>query len=201
MAVTGSQTVHVCGAVYDVGVIFCPGCWQPVAAAAMPVVAKATMVICPHCDRETPPGERCVRCLDLLGESDPTQAPTADDADEWQRVNLPGPLRERYTFLRELPSGGQADVLICSDVRDHDRLVVVKVYRPGMSLEDAALDELRAGATDRSHVVPIYDFGRTGGVAWEVQEYVSGGSLAEVLHRRAPFGNCGQRSPICTSGT
>ncbi|BBH16998.1 hypothetical protein Back2_12850 [Nocardioides baekrokdamisoli] len=188
MALNGTQLVHACGAGYEADAVFCPGCWQPVAAAAIPVAAKAeTVVICPHCDRETPPGERCVRCLDAL-------VPIAEEVaevDEWQRVNLPAPLRDRYTFLRELPSGGQADVLICSDNDDHERLVVVKIYRPGMSLEDAAIDELRAGATDRSHVVPIYDFGRTGGVAWEVQEYVAGGSLAEVFRDSAPFADLG----------
>jgi hypothetical protein len=179
---------HACGATYEADAVFCPGCWQPVASTAMPVAARpATVVTCPHCDRETPAGERCVRCLDSLLPEDPTIEQAVEDVDEWQRVNLPGPLRDSYTFLRELPSGGQADVLICSDVRDPNHLVVVKVYRPGMSLEDAAIDELRAGATDRSHVVPILDFGRTGGVAWEVQEYVPGGSLADVFKRRAPF--------------
>lgn len=190
--------VHACGAEYAADAVFCPGCWQPVAAAPVPVVAtSATTVICPHCDRETPPGELCVRCLDPLGAVDVDAvmatggAAETEDIDEWQRVNLPGPLRDRYTFLRELPSGGQADVLICSDVNDHDRLVVVKIYRPGMSVEDAALDELRAAATDRAHVVPIHDFGRTAGVAWEVQEYVPGGSLAEVFKQHAPFADLG----------
>lgn len=192
MAVNGTQLVHACGAEYDASVVFCPGCWQPVAAAAMPVAAKAaTVVICPHCDRETPAGERCIRCLDPLVAISASRDVVDEEPDEWQRVNLPGPLRERYTFLRELPSGGQADVLICSDNDNHDRLVVVKIYRPGMSLEDAAIDELRAGATDRSHVVPIYDFGRTGGVAWEVQEYVAGGSLADVFGHSAPFADLG----------
>ncbi|HZP14991.1 MAG TPA: protein kinase, partial [Nocardioides sp.] len=188
MALNGTHLVHACGAEYEADAVFCPGCWQPVAAAAVPVAARAaTAVICPHCDRETPPGERCVRCLDLLVPAGDTSEPD----DEWQRVNLPAPLRDRYTFLRELSSGGQADVLICSDNNDHDRLVVVKIYRPGTSLEDAALDELRAGATDRSYVVPIHDFGRTGGVAWEVQEYVPGGSLADVFKRSAPFADLG----------
>lgn len=192
MAVNGTGLVHACGAEYAADAVFCPGCWQPVAAAAVPVAARAaTLVICPHCDRETPPGERCVRCLDLLVPVDVAATDSAEIDDEWQRVNLPAPLRDRYTFLRELSSGGQADVLICSDNNDHDHLVVVKIYRPGTSLEDAALDELRAGATDRSHVVPIHDFGRTGGVAWEVQEYVPGGSLAEVFKHSAPFADLG----------
>ena len=191
MAVKGSHLVHACGAEYEADAVFCTGCWQPVAAAAVPVAAKATTsVICPHCDRETPVGERCVRCLDpLLATSHPSKG--EEEADEWQRVNLPGPLRDRFSFLRELPSGGQADVLICSDNDIRDRLVVVKIYRPGMSLEDAAIDGLRAGATDRSHVVPIYDFGRTGGVAWEVQEYVAGGSLADMFRHRAPLADLG----------
>ena len=53
MAVNGTQLVHACGSEYEADAVFCPGCWQPVAAAAVPVATKAaTVVICPHCDRE-----------------------------------------------------------------------------------------------------------------------------------------------------
>lgn len=178
--------VHACGASYTDGQLFCPRCRQPVDAAPIRLADPATgpasggpsLIMCPHCQRETPAGALCVRCLEPLGEQqlEPVETP-------FQRVNLPHPLDERYEFVRELPSGGQADVLVCAD-RDHaGRLVVVKLYRPGITIEDAAIAELREVATERAHVVPILDFGRSRGLPWEVQEYLPAGSLADLLAR------------------
>lgn len=180
------ELVHACGATYGEGQVFCPRCRQPVDAAPMRLADPATvgpsLLTCPHCQRETPAGTLCVRCLEPLAAEDGSSG-GEPVATPFQRVNLPYPLDERYEFVRELPSGGQADVLVCADRHHAGRLVVVKLYRPGVAIEDAAIAELREIATERAHVVPILDFGRSLGLPWEVQEYLPAGSLADLLAR------------------
>lgn len=95
-------------------------------------------------------------------------------------VALPPELLEHFESVRELPSGGQASLVLCRR-RGSEELVVVKVYRSVARTDvvdpRAALREL-----DPAHAVryvPPY-FGVVDGHWWEAVEYCAEGSLVDL---------------------
>lgn len=108
------------------------------------------------------------------------------------RVGLVPSLASRFRVVRELPAGGEADVVVAAD--GEDRLWVVKQYRrpewkPSADVLDA-LEDLRHGQDVLSwaaspvtrHLVWVALWGEdpATGLFWEVQEYLQEGALAGV---------------------
>jgi eukaryotic-like serine/threonine-protein kinase len=104
----------------------------------------------------------------------------------WTRTNLPPELAARYEILGQLPSGGEADVLLCQrrDDSDDTSPVVVKIYRHGLEPDRDVLERIRSLPT--AHVVRILDCGTSQFGWWEEQEYLELGSLSDLLAREGP---------------
>jgi serine/threonine-protein kinase len=95
-------------------------------------------------------------------------------------------LGDRYRIERELGSGGMATVYLADDLRHHRR-VAIKVLRPDLAAALGVSRFLREITTTASlrhpHIVPLYDSGEGGGVAYFVMPFVEGESLRDRLRR------------------
>ena len=97
----------------------------------------------------------------------------------------------RYTILRRLGTGGFGEVFLAFD-DDLDRPVAIKVPRPERvsCSEDieAYLNEARIVASlDHSHIVPVYDVGRTDdGLCFVVSKFIEGSDLSVRIRQVRP---------------
>jgi len=106
-------------------------------------------------------------------------------------------LAERYILDRDAtqvlgPEGGQAQLAVVRDIGSGDRLVL-KVYNRGTSLDVRAMEKLIEMGSDpigALHVLPILDTGTDphSGLTWEVQEFMSAGSLEQLFAQDGTIG-------------
>ena len=111
-----------------------------------------------------------------------------------QLARLTAALAGRYRIERELGQGGMATVYLAQDLK-HDRQVAIKVLRPELAAVIGAerfLSEIKTTANlQHPHILPLFDSGRTGGLAdgrtedflFYVMPYVEGESLRDRLTR------------------
>jgi serine/threonine-protein kinase len=97
-------------------------------------------------------------------------------------------LGDRYLLTRPLGAGASATVYLAED-QSLRREVAVKVLRAGLADDDAFLRRFRAEAVavaglNHPHVLRVFDWGEADGEAWLVTEYLSGGSLRDLLDDR-----------------
>ena len=89
-----------------------------------------------------------------------------------------------YRILKVLGRGGMGLVLLGRDT-EHNRLVALKVIRPGMATREAKQRFLReANATkaiNHSRVISIYEVGQDNGVPFLAMKYLTGKSLDDKL--------------------
>ena len=94
----------------------------------------------------------------------------------------------RYQIIRPLGAGGMATVYLAHDPA-LDRQVAIKLPNgERLSAEGLARFNREAQAVARLEhpaIVPLYDYGDHDGRPYLVMRYLSGGSLAERLQRRA----------------
>lgn len=96
-----------------------------------------------------------------------------------------GQLLGHYRIIRPLGYGGTATVFLAQDIH-LQREVAVKVYQPG---EDDTKDFLRRFARearvlaqlDHPNILPVYEYGEQGSLAYLVMPHMAGGSLREHL--------------------
>jgi serine/threonine protein kinase len=109
--------------------------------------------------------------------------------DVWNANALIGKRLGSSTLERPLGLGGMGAVYLARQERPR-RHVAVKVLRPGIAADDDAwqifLARFRreadaAAALDHANIVPIYEFGEQGELAYIVMPYLSDGSLANFL--------------------
>jgi hypothetical protein len=143
------------------------------AEAVVDEPASADGVVCPHadCGQRNPPGaERCVYCNRSLREED---APPVDARP------LPAALRERFRVVEAFPAtGSEADILLVVDKRTGDK-AVVKLYRKGIKPDFRLLTILSQSVGPT--VVRVLDHGVSDGAAYEILEYVPGGTLEALM--------------------
>ncbi|MCC6197114.1 MAG: serine/threonine protein kinase [Burkholderiales bacterium] len=153
-----------------------PSAEAPAGASAEPPAQAATLT-CPHadCGQANPAGSvRCVYCNRPL-----RAAPEVTGARP-----LPSALRDRYRVVDVFPAtGSEADILLVVDERKGDR-AVAKLYRKGIQPDFHLLDILARSVGDT--VVKVLDHGVSDGAAYELLEYVPGGTL-EALLRAGPL--------------
>lgn len=146
-----------------------PAAVDPVPEAEAPADA---MVACPHPDCAQPNAAgsaRCLYCNRLL---------VPDDGAVAHRV-LPSALRERYRVIDAFPAtGGEADLLLVADATTGER-AVAKLYRHGVAPDFRLLDLLSQTVGDS--VVRVLAHGASDGAAYELLEYIPGGTLADLL--------------------
>jgi len=137
----------------------------------------ATTIICPYADCAQPnaaDAQRCVYCNRPL--QDTPEIPGARP--------LPRALRDRYRTVGVFPAtGSEADILLVIDRTTGDQ-AVAKLYRHGIEPDFQLLDRLAHAVGDT--VVHMLDRGVSDGVAYEVLEFVPGGTL-EALLRSGPL--------------
>ncbi|MDQ8043134.1 MAG: protein kinase [Solirubrobacteraceae bacterium] len=108
------------------------------------------------------------------------------EGDDYRRINLPQPLAERYTVVRQLDGGSEADVLLVAPVDDPDVRCVVKLYRPPHTPADERVREQLALASP-DHVVRTIEPPATyRGTAYEVLEFCAAGSLRDLIRDEGP---------------
>ena len=111
-------------------------------------------------------------------------------ADSIPRSGVPTRIG-RYTIFRRIGKGGFGQVLLAHD-EDLDRAVAIKVPRPERVSrpEDvqAFLNEAKILASlDHSHIVPVYDVGRSeDGQVFVVSKFVEGSDLAKKIKEARP---------------
>jgi hypothetical protein len=146
---------------------------------------------CPVCDTENPPERARCACgaslaavdFTLKGAQPAAAAPAAAPAHVDARP-LPAALRERYRVVEAFPAtGSEADILLVVDNEGGDR-AVAKLYRKGIRPDFKLLDILAASVG--STVVRVLDHGVSDGTAYEILEYVPGGTL-QALMRSGPL--------------
>lgn len=96
------------------------------------------------------------------------------------------------TLQRLLGRGGMGAVYLARQSRPR-RIVAVKVLLPGVVLEQRSRNEFLArfrreadaiAALDHINIMPVYEYGEQGDIAFLVMPYVTGGTLREVLEKR-----------------
>ncbi len=104
---------------------------------------------------------------------------------------MEGPHLGRYEVLDEIGRGGVAIVYRARDER-LGTFVAVKVLAPNFARDDQAVArferEARAASTvDHPAIARLLDLGLDGGTRYLVFEMLTGGTLAERLHREGPL--------------
>ena len=98
----------------------------------------------------------------------------------YRRVHLPPLLEAQFEIERELPRGGEADVLVVVDRSTGERKVI-KLYGEAIVLDESAMAKLESARPE--HVV-MFSTGRSDGQWFEIQEYCEGGSLRDLMKRQ-----------------
>lgn len=139
--------------------------------------APGLVIVCPHadCAQPNPAGnERCVYC----------NRPLHETASLAGARPLPAALRDRYRVIEAFPAtGSEADILLVVDVQSGEK-AVAKLYRKGIKPDFRLLEILAKSVGDA--VVRVLDHGVSEGGAFELLEYVPGGTL-EQLMRAGPL--------------
>ena len=101
-------------------------------------------------------------------------------------ATLGAALEDRYEVERELGHGGMAHVFAARD-RRVPRRVAIKVLRPELAQSigpDRFLREIEIEARlQHPHILPLFDSGVAGGLAYYVMQFVEGETLRQRLER------------------
>ncbi len=102
-----------------------------------------------------------------------------------------GQILGRYRIVRPIGYGGMATVFLAQDMQLR-REVAIKVFspRPGESadfLRRFAREAQVLAQLDHPNILPIYDYGEQGSIAYLVMPYIAGGSLKDLLRARRAF--------------
>ncbi len=147
--------------------------------AAPAAGATAAPLRCPHadCGQNNPPGrERCIYCNRPL-RALPGAASVANVLAGARP--LPAALREQYRVVDVFPAtGSEADILLVADVGSGERCVA-KLYRRGIAPDFRLLEILAQDVGDT--VVRVLAHGTSDGTAYELLEYIPGGTLEDLL--------------------
>ena len=93
-----------------------------------------------------------------------------------------------YRVLRRLGAGAMADVYL-AEQRSLKRPVALKILRPNLAADEVYVKRFHQEAQAAAllvhpNIIQIYEIGALGGVHFIAQEYVDGGSLANVVSKR-----------------
>lgn len=105
----------------------------------------------------------------------------------------PGQLfADRYRIEHLLGEGDRKRTYLAEDVRVEDRLVALSLVKPHASVLDPGGTKREANLLSRvkpnNHIVAFHDYGADGSVEYLVFEYLSGGTLSELIKGAASAG-------------
>lgn len=100
-------------------------------------------------------------------------------------------LADRYRLESEVESGGLTTIWLALD-EVLERQVAVKILHRHLLSNEVLCSQFRqearsAGALTHPHIVAVYDTGSHDEAPYVVMEYLSGGSLAQLLEREGPL--------------
>src|SRR5271167_2224584 len=100
-------------------------------------------------------------------------------------------LGDRYRLVSALGTGASSHVYVADDVSLHRR-VAIKVLHPSLTGDASFLRRFRAearavAALNHPNILKVYDWGEDGDAPYLVLEYLSGGSLRQVLDAASPL--------------
>jgi serine/threonine protein kinase/formylglycine-generating enzyme required for sulfatase activity len=107
--------------------------------------------------------------------------PSAPDAPGW-RVG-------HYLLVERLGTGAQGHVWRAVQLEPIVRTVALKVLPPGLAPDDVRVNRLskearRGGGLSHDAILPVYDFGSSGGYSYLAMQLVEGFPLSNLLARR-----------------
>ena len=150
---------------------------------AAPGLPGTTRDGAPGTTRDGAPGTTRDGAPGTTRDGEPAPGPRAGGG--FIRVNLPPELEARFTPVRELGAGGEADLLLVDDRAGRGQFVVRLYRHQDIPFDTAKLDRLRAA--DRRHLIGLLDYGQGHGYSWEILEYAAHGSLEELIRTRTPI--------------
>lgn len=105
-----------------------------------------------------------------------------------QPEDLVGQSLGHYRIKRQVGFGGMATVFLAEDIH-LNREVALKVFwpRPGETqdfLRRFGREARVLAQLDHPHILPVYDYGEQGELAYLVTPYLSGGTLKDLLQKR-----------------
>jgi hypothetical protein len=121
--------------------------------------------------------------LDSSSTAQPTRRDTVTrtPVEGGLRVQVPQNLRDRFKILKQLPTqGAEADILLADDLQ-HQRNVIIKLYRHGIEPKSEVLAKIAAMPAE--HIVQLYEHGQMDGVWYEVMECAKYGSLRDLIKK------------------
>ena len=97
----------------------------------------------------------------------------------------------RYRVLREVGSGGMAQVYLAED-KNEKKLVALKVLYPQFGEDLSYVQRFKreaklANSLNNPHIVRVLDYGADRDMYYLVMEYISGRDVRDVLDERGPF--------------
>jgi class 3 adenylate cyclase len=170
-----------CGERNRTGAVFCGECAAPLASAA----------ICRSCGGSNPPQRKfCDACGKRMGDAEPTERAPAENGAKTPVAFGHG----RYTVQRFLGEGGKKRVYLAHDHRLDRDVACALIKSEGLDEAGRARVQREAQAMgrlgDHPHIVTVYDIGEENGQPLIVCQFMSGGSLDDLLdraeHRRLP---------------
>ncbi|WP_054657126.1 protein kinase domain-containing protein [Apilactobacillus ozensis] len=102
-------------------------------------------------------------------------------------------LDSRYRIISCIGEGGMADVYLADDLLKH-RKVAIKTLRLDFRDNPRAkkhfkYEQLAITKLHDSHVVQVFDIGKSEGIQYIVMEYVDGMNLKEYIKKNYPISN------------
>jgi TolB-like protein len=140
----------------------------------------------------------------------PTTPPTATTRHLGPRASvdfLPGQhFGPRYQIVEEIGRGGMGVVYKAID-RELDRIVALKMIRPGLSSDPQMVKQFKqelilASEISHENVIRIHDLGETGGIKYISMKYIDGTSLRDLMSatgRLTPEKTISIARQICTA--
>lgn len=183
------------------GGVRCPSCGHgnPSDARFCDRCGSELGAVCDSCGTRNSPGARfCRRCGARLGAGGPAPASSVSGSAATSPRSVEGlsaVAAGRYRIRRFLGEGGRKRVWLAHDGR-LDREVALAVIKTE-GLDEAGLVRVRREAQamgrlgDHPNVVTVYDIGEEDGRTFIVSQYMSGGSVADLLKRAE-----GHRLPV-----
>jgi len=105
------------------------------------------------------------------------EQPDVGAAASTSPATIPPELADRFRLVRELPAGGESDMLVVTDATGTE--LVLKLYRAGILPSPDTWAVLHT--IDSPHVTRLVDWGDAGGRAFEVMEYVGIDTLCDLI--------------------
>jgi hypothetical protein len=124
---------------------------------------------------------------DLLATTDATvtYAPRTRVADEPRRQDRIGP----YLLEHKIGSGGQGTVWRAVQITPLVRVVALKVLRAEVAFDPIRVEQLRkeaerGGRLHSPEILPVFEFGQDGDIAYLAMPLVDGITLSEMIRQR-----------------